>query len=98
MFRPKETNPRRCSTKVPLPCNVTFLLYRRFLLSMTRKDARTMTQPKTMTYPVYVGTRFPADLAQTLKTQAQRTGSSMSDLIRLAVAAQLNNSPEANNG
>ena len=53
-----------------------------------------MAQPKPMTYPVYVGTRFPADLAQTLKTQAQRTGSSMSDVVRIAVAAQLNNSPE----
>ena len=53
-----------------------------------------MNEPKPIAYPVFVGTRFPVDLAQQVKTQAQRTGSSMSDVIRRAVTAQLNNSPE----
>ena len=56
-----------------------------------------MSGPK-MTYPVYIGVKVTPAMAETVRQTAQRTGSSMSDLIRLAVAAQLNNSPEANNG
>ena len=57
-----------------------------------------MTPSKPLTYPVFVGVKMTPTMAETVRQTAQRTGSSMSDLIRLAVAAQLNNSPEANNG
>ena len=65
-----------------------------FLLPTTRKDERPMTQPKPVAYPVYVGTRFPADLAQQVKATALKTNATMSDVVRLAVAQQLKQSPE----
>ena len=53
-----------------------------------------MNQPKTPTYPVFVGVKMTPAMAETIRQDAQRTGSSMSDVIRRAVTAQLNNSPE----
>lgn len=53
-----------------------------------------MTQPKTLTYPVFVGVKMTPTMAETVKAHAQRTGSSVSDVIRQAVTVQLQNSPE----
>ena len=53
-----------------------------------------MNQPKTPTYPVFVGVKMTPAMAETIRQDAQRTGSTMSDVIRRAVGAQLNNSPE----
>ena len=56
-----------------------------------------MSGPK-MTYPVYIGVKVTPAMAETVRQTAQRTGSSMSDVVRLAVAAQLKQSPEVNSG
>lgn len=53
-----------------------------------------MTEPKTAKYPVFVGVKVTPAMAETIRQDAQRTGSTMSDVVRLAVARQLQNSPE----
>lgn len=53
-----------------------------------------MKDPKTLTYPVYVGVKMTPAMAETIRQNAQRTGSSMSDVVRQAVTAQLKQSPE----
>ena len=53
-----------------------------------------MTPSKPLTYPVFVGVKMTPTMAETVRQTAQRTGSSMSDVVRLAVAAQLKQSPE----
>lgn len=56
-----------------------------------------MTPSKPLTYGVFVGVKLTPTLAQAVKTQAKQSGSTVSDVIRTALKAQLN-SPEANNG
>lgn len=53
-----------------------------------------MTPSKPLTYPVYIGVKVTPAMAETVRQTAQRTGSSMSDVIRQAVTVQLQNSPE----
>ena len=53
-----------------------------------------MTEPKTAKYPVFVGVKVTTTMAETIRQNAQRTGSSMSDVVRQAVTAQLKQSPE----
>lgn len=47
-----------------------------------------MTQPTKQPLQ-YVGVKMPPALAQAIRQDAQRTGSTMSDVVRLAVAAAL---------
>ena len=53
-----------------------------------------MTPSKPLTYPVYIGVKVTPAMAETVQAQAQRNGSSVSDVIRQAVTVQLQQSPE----
>ena len=52
-----------------------------------------MTQSTQRPATIYVGVKMPPVLANAIRQDAQRTGSTMSDVVRLAVAAALNVTP-----
>jgi len=91
---PKGDQPAAVQQTSTIALQCDSLAVSPFFVIWTRKDERPMTQPKPVAYPVYVGTRFPADLAQQVKATALKTNATMSDVVRQAVTAQLKQSPE----